>query len=155
MSLDLKNPIELTVSQAALIQETNDGRFENFCREAVSALEGGAIIFSTSVSWDLGRDGVGGGKARGIYVCASLRDDVDAKALDDLNRLLCTTKKIERVYFCSSHRLTEHRITLLETSLAEATDNKHFEPRVLRQRKKTVGYGARTRHSNGSWSSRA
>lgn len=125
MPLDLKNPIELTVSQAALIQETNDGRFENFCREAVSVIEGGATILSTSASWDLGRDGVGAGKARGIYVCVSLRDDVDGKALDDLQRLSSTTTGIERVYFCSSHRLTEHRISLLEASLAEATDGKY------------------------------
>lgn len=124
MSLDLTNPIEVTVSQAALIQETNDGRFESFCRDAVSTIEGGATIFSTSVTWDLGRDGVGAGKARGIYVCASLRDDVDAKAIDDLQRLVFTTRDIARIYFCSSHRLTEHRISLLESSLIEVTENK-------------------------------
>lgn len=125
MALDLNNPIELTVSQAVLVQETNDGRFENFCREAVSALEGGAIIFSTSVSWDLGRDGVGGGRARGIYVCSSLRDDVDQKAISDLQRLSSTTSEIARVYFCSSQRLTEHRITLLEAQLADEVDRKY------------------------------
>lgn len=125
MALDLRNPIEITVSQAVLAQETNDGRFESFSRDAVSVLEGGAIIFSTSVSWDLGRDGVGGGRARGIYVCSSLRDDVDQKALADLQRLSSTTRDIVRVYFCSSQRLTEHRITLLEAQLLDEIDGKY------------------------------
>lgn len=125
MSLDLTNPIELTVSQAALVQENNDGRFESFCRDAVAVLEGGATIFSTSPSWDLGRDGVGAGKARGIYVCASLRDDADVKALDDLGRLSSTTKEIQRVYFCSSQRLSEHRRTLLETQLFAHVEGKY------------------------------
>ena len=125
MPLDLTNPIELTVSQAVLVQETNDGRFETFSREAVSLLEGGATIFSTSVSWDLGRDGVGAGKARGVYVCASLRDDVDKKAIEDLERLSSTTREITRVYFCSSQRLTEHRITLLEAQLSTEIDGKY------------------------------
>jgi hypothetical protein len=125
MALDLRNPIELTVSQAALIQETNDGRFENFSRDAVSVLEGGATIFSTSSSWDLGRDGVGAGKARGIYVCASLRDDVDQKALKDLERISSTTRDIQRIYFCSSQRLTENKIALLEGQLSSEIDGKH------------------------------
>lgn len=125
MPLDLSNPIELTLSQSALVQETNDGRFENFSRDAVSAFEGGATIFSTSFSWDLGRDGVGVGKARGIYVCASLRDDVDQKALTDLERISATTKNIERIYFCSSQRLTEHKITLLEAQLSTEIDGKY------------------------------
>lgn len=124
MALDLTNPIEITVSQAAIIQDTNDARFENFSRDAIAILEGGARIFSTSASWDLGRDGVGAGKARGIYVCASLRDDIDQKALSDLSRLTKTTRAIERVYFCSSQRLTEHRITLLEAQLAGETDRR-------------------------------
>jgi hypothetical protein len=123
MPLDLTNPIELTVSQAVLALENNDGRFENFCRDVVSLIEGNAIIFSTSKSWDLGRDGVGAGTARGVYVCVSLRDDVDDKTLTDLQRITSTTARIERLYFCSSQRLSEHRITLLESQLASETDN--------------------------------
>jgi hypothetical protein len=125
MPLDLSNPIELTVSQAALTQETNDGRFENFSRDVVSVLEGGATIFSTSFSWDLGRDGVGAGKARGIYICATLRDDVDQKALNDLERISSTTRDIQRIYFCSSQRLSEHKKTLLEAQLSSEIDGKY------------------------------
>lgn len=73
MPIDLTNPIELTVSQAVLVMEVNDGRFEKFCREAVSLIEGGASIFSTSTTWDLGRDGVGAGAARGTYVSSPVK----------------------------------------------------------------------------------
>jgi len=124
MPLDLSSPFEINVSQAVLAVETNDGRFEHFCRDVVSQIEGGAIIFSTSLSWDLGRDGVGAGVARGIYVMVSLRDDVDEKALQDLARITKTTGVIERVYFCSSHRLSEHRISKLEEQLADESDHK-------------------------------
>ncbi len=123
MPFDLTNPIELHVSQAVLAIETNDARFEAFCREVVSCIEGGATIFSTSASWDLGRDGVGAGVARGIYVCTSLRDDVDAKVLSDLERVTSTTTGITRIYFCSSHQLSEHKRTQLETQLAAEIDN--------------------------------
>lgn len=123
MPLDLTNLIELHVSQAVLAIETNDSRFESFCRDIVSLLEGGATIFSTSASWDLGRDGVGAGVARGIYVCTSLRDDVDAKALSDIERVTSTTAGITRLYFCSSQPLSEHRITLLETQLSNEVNH--------------------------------
>jgi hypothetical protein len=104
--------------------ETNDGRFENFCRSVISLLEGGAIILSTSSSWDLGRDGVGAGIARGIYICSSLRDDVDSKALSDIKRITETTKNIHRLYFCSSHNLSEHRISSIEAELEKEVDFK-------------------------------
>lgn len=123
MPLDLTNPIELHVSQAVLAIETNDARFEAFCRDVVSHIEGGATIFSTSASWDLGRDGVGAGVARGIYVCTSLRDDVDAKVLSDIERVTSTTFDITRIYFCSSHQLSEYKRTQLETQLATEVDH--------------------------------
>ena len=122
MALDLSNPFDLTVSQAVLAIEGNDGRFEAFCRDVVSTIEGGAIIFSTSKSWDLGRDGVGAGGARGIYVCASLRDDVDLKTFEDLQRITSTTTPIKHIYFCSSQKLSEHRRSQIENQLADETD---------------------------------
>ena len=130
MPLDLTNPIELTVSQAVLTLETNDGRFERFCQDVVSLIEGGAIIFSTSTSWDLGRDGVGAGRAQGIYVCVSLRDDVDGKALSDIERIRATTSNIKKLYFCSSYNLSEHKISLLEAQLGKEVDYS-FEVKCL------------------------
>lgn len=111
-----------TISTAVLEMETNDFRFESFCNAVVSGLEGEAVIFSTSRSWDLGRDGIGGGRAAGIYVCTSLRDDVDDKSLADIERITSTTSGITRLYFCSSHRLSEHRRQSIENVLANETD---------------------------------
>lgn len=121
MSVD-STSLEQTVSTTVLELETNDYRFERFCNAVVSELEGGAVIFSTSPSWDLGRDGVGGGRAAGIYVCTSLRDDVDEKALSDIERVTSTTSGITRLYFCSSHRLSEHRRQSIESVLGNETD---------------------------------
>jgi hypothetical protein len=113
----------VNVSTAVLGAETNATRFEGFCRAVVSKIEGDALIFSTSASWDLGRDGVGAGRASGLYVCCSLRDDVDSKALSDIQRLASTTQGIKRVYFCSNHSLSEHRRTTIEKTLLEEVDD--------------------------------
>jgi hypothetical protein len=123
MPLDLNNLLSLNVSQAALAIESNDGRFENFCCDVVSLIEGGAVIFSTSRSWDLGRDGVGAGSARGVYVCTTLRDDLDEKNIRDLQRLVETTPNISRIYFCSSQKLSEHRKSLLEGQILDEIDH--------------------------------
>src|SRR5690242_13655246 len=95
------------IYEIVLRTETSDSRFEYFCRAIVQHIEGGSPVFGTAASWDLGRDGVGFGRGAGVYVCASLRDDVDVKAIHDLERLTTTTRQISRVYFCSSHRLSE------------------------------------------------
>jgi hypothetical protein len=113
-----------TISLAVLEQETNVPRFETFCRGVVSELEGGAPIVSTSTSWDLGRDGVGLGVARGIYVCCSLRDDVDIKAISDIERITSTTRGIQRLYFCSSQNLSEYRLAQIQEELEKELDRK-------------------------------
>lgn len=115
---------ERTVIQQILELETNSGRFESVCNAIVSSLEGGQPVVGTSLSWDLGRDGVGLGAATGIYVCCSLRDDVDSKMLDDIERIASTTKNIKRLYFCSSHTLSEHRRTQIEEQLQRETEHK-------------------------------
>ncbi|MFY2946124.1 hypothetical protein ACOTJB_25225 [Achromobacter xylosoxidans] len=112
------------VSELVIANETNHARFENFCNAAISGLEGGAVILSTSKSWDLGRDGVGAGKSSGTYICTSLRDDVDAKTLADIERLLSTTKGVQQIYFCSSQVLSEHARTKLEIALRAETEHK-------------------------------
>lgn len=113
------------IYEIVIRSETNDGRFEHFSRDIVSFLEGGAPIFSTSKSWDLGRDAVGFGRATGIYVCTSLRDDPDVKALADIERLEQTTTKITRVYFCSSQKLSEHARDKVVAALNIEVDHKY------------------------------
>lgn len=104
--------------------ETNDGRFESFCQSVISIIEGGAVVLPTSRSWDLGRDGVGAGPAAGVFVCCSLRDDVDLKALTDIERLIATTPDLGFIYFCSSQNLSEYRINQIETELRTALEFK-------------------------------
>lgn len=118
------------VYEIVITNETNSGRFEAFCVGAVSELEGGQPVLTTTTSWDLGRDGVGYGRAQGLYVCCSLRDDADAKALQDLERLTETTKIVKTVYFCSSQKLSEHKLEQIQTALAKEVDYK-FDIRCL------------------------
>lgn len=113
-----------TIIERILNVETNDARFEAFCNALISReLESGAPILSTSASWDLGRDGVGLGAARGIYVCTSLRDDVDGKAIDDIERVTSTTGRVVRLYVCTSQSLSEHGKDRLQGALEMLTEN--------------------------------
>lgn len=122
MSIQGDSNFTISVGKQVLRTETNDGRFEAFCREVVSNAEGGALILGTSASWDLGRDGVGFGRATGIYVCVSLRDDVDGKALSDIERLIATTNSLKKIYFCSSHELSEYKRSKLAEQLIVEVD---------------------------------
>lgn len=122
---------EASVTQKIIEAETNDGRFESLCRAVIGHLEGGARILPTSVTWDRGRDGVGLGNATGIIVCASLRDDVDEKALSDIKRVSETTSNVKLLYFCSSQRLTEHRKDRIERALADEFEEFGFQVRCL------------------------
>lgn len=117
MEAQAASPYLKVVFEKVLNAETSDPRFEAACNSLVSALEGGASVFGTSASWDLGRDGVGYGAANGIYVLSSLRDDIDHKVLDDLQRITSTTQRIKRLYFCLSNRISEHARTKYEAQL--------------------------------------
>ena len=112
------------VDEIVINAETNDFRFERFCVAVVSHAEGGVAVVGTSTSWDLGRDGVGVGRGANIYVCTSLRDDVDAKAFNDLERITETTPNIKQLYFCSSQDLSEHRIEQIRNELLTHIDHK-------------------------------
>lgn len=118
-----QSEFERSVLQKILELETNDGRFETVCCAVVSSIEAGLPVLSTSRSWDLGRDGVGVGRAAGVYVCCTLRDDVEHKALEDIQRITSTTKNISRLYFCSSQTLSEHRRSMIEQQLQRESEN--------------------------------
>lgn len=123
--------LEASITQKVIEAETNDGRFESLCSAVVGFLEGGARLLPTSVTWDRGRDGVGVGNASGIIVCASLRDDVDVKAANDIRRVAETTRNVSHVYFCSSQRLTEHRKDQIEEALRNELPEFDFQIRSL------------------------
>lgn len=111
------------IDEIVINGETNAFRFERFCVALVSHAEGGVPVSGTSAAWDLGRDGVGIGRGAGIYVCTTLRDDLDQKAFYDLERITDTTTGIRQLYFCSSQNLTEHRRDRMASALrSEAGD---------------------------------
>jgi len=112
------------VEEVVINGETNDFRFERFCNAAVSHAEGGVAVTGTSTSWDMGRDGVGVGRGSGIYVCTSLRDDIDVKAVSDVERISNTTKGIKTLYFCSSQNLSEHRSDQIRAAILDLVDHK-------------------------------
>lgn len=117
MSTKPTSPYFKVVVEKVFNAETSDPRFEAACNSLVSALEGGAVVLGTSASWDLGRDGVGYGSADGLYVLTSLRDDIDNKVLDDLERITSTTRGIKRLYFCLSNRISEYGRSRYEAQL--------------------------------------
>ncbi|WP_295565731.1 hypothetical protein [uncultured Stenotrophomonas sp.] len=130
MSGSIESEFQASIYEIVIKSETNSSRFENFCAAAVSKIEGGSAVLTTTTSWDLGRDGVAYGKAAGLYVCCSLRDDPDAKALEDIERLKATTRGIKTLYFCSSQRLSEHRLDQIREALLAEVDHE-FEVRCL------------------------
>jgi hypothetical protein len=107
MALVSDSPFSVTVMENVLLQEANSGRFELFANAIVSAMEGGAPVLSTSYNYDQTRDGKAGGRASGIYVCTSITGDVDGKIILDLENIIKKTK-IDRLYFCLSHPITEY-----------------------------------------------
>src|SRR5215211_4738940 len=107
------------IAKAVICADVHPIRFENFCNELVSKIEGGAAVVSTSQSWDLGVDGRSVVKHMPFLVCSSLNDHVDRKAKADLKRLGATASRINRVYFCSSQPLSEKRCGEIEAELSE------------------------------------
>lgn len=105
------------LARAVILHDSSDIRFERFCNEIVGELEGGATIFSTSQSWDLGRDGRGKTATGVVYVCASLTDHADSKAIADVKRLASQTKNIGQLYFCSNQNMSEKKCAEIENGL--------------------------------------
>lgn len=96
-------------------REKFDSRFELFANDAVACLEGTPVA-RTSSTRDLGRDGRSTNAQRGLVVATTLREDVK-KALDDVRRLLETTRPLRHIYIVSAKELTDER---QETMRSEA-----------------------------------
>jgi predicted nucleic acid-binding protein len=73
---------------------------------------------------------VGFGRAAGIYVLSSLRDDPDVKTLSDLQRIVDTTRDVRLAYFCSTQRLSEQARSKIEANLRREAEDK-FTIRAL------------------------
>src|SRR6266511_1252301 len=112
-------PLNQAIARAVLAQEEYDRRFEKFCNELISLVEGGAVVLNTSASWDLGKDGRSLRTDGNIFCCCSLTDGVDEKIVKDLRRLQRFEPKIDRVYFCSSVPISEARRKKIEADVVK------------------------------------
>jgi hypothetical protein len=96
------------LAESIFSAEQFSNRFEKACNALLGAQEGGVHIYSTSASWDLGRDGKAHLPTGGILAnCCTLKSELDDKARSDLARLARTRLKVQRLYYCSSQRLSE------------------------------------------------
>ncbi len=100
--------IPLNVARAVILGDIQYLRFEQFASELVSQIEGGRPVLSTSLTYDRGRDGKTIGPGPRVYVCSSLNDTPDDKALSDIERIRESRVDVQRIYFCTSQKLTEH-----------------------------------------------
>lgn len=107
------------IIKSIIESENSPRRFERLCTRLVSHYEGDAPVLRTSPSWDLGRDARGHYSDGKITLCVSLAELVDNKAKSDLSRLEATTGQIDRLYFCSSQPLSEHRVEGIRTELTD------------------------------------
>lgn len=109
--------VTMGISKAVLLAEQYPVRFEAFCRDAISGLEGGHPIFMTSANYDRGRDLRSVGAGAQIVGCCSLTDSIEDKAIKDVKKNIAAGTKIEKLYFCSSKPITEHRGDALKAQI--------------------------------------
>lgn len=100
--------LPLNVARAVILGDTQFLRFEQFANDLVSKMEGDRPVLSTSLTYDRGRDGKTVGPGPRVYVCSSLNDIPDDKALSDIDKIVQSRIAVQRIYFCSSQKLTEN-----------------------------------------------
>jgi hypothetical protein len=106
------------IAEQIILGETNPVRFEKFCTELLSSSEGITLV-PTSTTYDRGRDARSLSASRGSHaaiVCVSLNQEVDEKTEADLERVVSTSSP-DRLIYCSSQKLTEHKIDQLTASV--------------------------------------
>jgi len=113
-------PIYLGMIKSILDTEDSPIRFEKFCIDLFSEIEGVEFV-STSRSWDLGRDGrtlsVLIDKSR-PYLCATLEKDIDDKVRVDIERL-STTTEVKSLIYCTSQSISEQGFASIESIIRE------------------------------------
>lgn len=102
--------LDFTLSMAEHILEHDDNpvRFEKFCNDLFSEVDGAQYV-PTSRTHDLGRDGRATTLKSGpnqVLLCCSLRDDIEEKATQDLQRI-AENAKPQTLRMCFSKRVSE------------------------------------------------
>lgn len=116
--------VTVGIAQTLIERDTEPLRFERFCADLVSSIEGDARIVTTSSNYDRGRDAVSVGGAVYVVVMCSLTDALDAKAISDAKKLArglgFSKRPPDAVYFCSSQAFTEARADKIEADMRGA-----------------------------------
>lgn len=118
----------ISLAELILQSERNDYRFERMCMEVVGKQEG-VTFLPTSTTWDLGRDARSMGRGKGSHpniLCATLNEQIDAKVEADLLRLTALSSP-DRIVYCSSQKLSEHRIDQIAASIRRHSPNGSVE----------------------------
>jgi hypothetical protein len=111
--------IPINVARAVIVGDTESLRFEAFANDIVSEIEGGRVVLSTSLTYDRGRDGKTVGPGARVYVCSSLNDSPDEKAISDVEKIANSKIQVDRLYFCSSQKLTEYAADVITAAIRE------------------------------------
>jgi len=115
-----------SIIKAVVTNEKSSMRFENFCNELLSIIEGGAFILNTSQTWDLAKDGRAKLPTGSVFACCSLTDKLDQKMATDIKRLAVFEKNIGTLYFCTSQILSEYRCQILKEEIREILKSETF-----------------------------
>ena len=103
--------VPVGIARTVIESDYEPTRFELFCCDLVSEIEGGVIVVPTSQSWDRGRDGRSVGSGTRIALCATLMNSLDNKVRSDLKKLFANGGDFAKVYFCTSHaNASEHTL---------------------------------------------
>ncbi len=113
------------LAELILQVESNSYRFENFCIALVGKHEGVKYL-PTSQSWDMGRDGRSSHRGMGTHaniLCATLNENLDGKSEADVLRLTASAAP-DRIAYCSSQKLSEHRCDEISVALQRHAQGK-------------------------------
>ena len=105
-------------SETIIIADTNPIRFEKFCRAICERSEQLTFV-PTSFNYDQGRDARSIAPSKGSHravLCITLNQDIDAKVEADL-RTVSSKSHPDRLVYCCSQPLTEHRIDKIGKSI--------------------------------------
>jgi len=100
------------MARAILESETSHARFERFCCDLLSKVEGRHYV-PTSSTYDQGRDARAVDVRRGDIppiICATTRKDIEEKIREDAQSLAAKGNLPGTVHLCSNLPLTEHRL---------------------------------------------
>jgi hypothetical protein len=112
--------ITLGIARAVIWNDSNPIRFEEFCADLVSLLEGGLAVVTTSRNYDQGRDGLSISSRTFLAACCSLTAVVDKKFAADIKKVTTKTRGLRALYICTNQPLTQHAEDKLRSKLASA-----------------------------------